>query len=441
MDPAAGLYIDGDIVSSIDGASLPSINPATGEQLADISEAGPADVDRAVLSSRTAAKQWARLSAADRGAYLSAIAAELDRRCRELALVDTLDTGMPLSVTRDIFLPLARDHWRYYADQATYSALLTSDRPRPRGVTAQILPSTAPLLVLARQVAPALALGCTAVVKPAAPSSLAVLAFAEVLTSVGLPPGVITIITGDSETGLLLARQPDVDAVGFTGPARIASQLQRTVAGTRKSVIATLQGVSAAVVGAHTDPAIAADAIVRGLLRPQDPSGANGVHVYAHLDVLNALEDALRARLECVVVGDPLESSTERGPIPTRERWTELRDMIAQDPDGTWQVPMAAPEGGWWQAPGIARGVVDREFLGPLVGLTSFETDAELARLLHRPGLRVGVWPPHDTETIAAMSRADVAWAGALHQLDPAAVGGQQGGRQAMRYYQRTEVS
>lgn len=437
MDPDAGLYIDGDIVDSIDGASLPSLNPATGEQLAQISEAGPADVERAVMSSRTAVKQWARLSAAERGAHLSAIAQELDRRARELALVDTLDTGVPLSLTRDVIVPLARDHWQYYADQATYASLLSPDRPRPRGVTAQILPSTAPLVVLARQVAPAVALGCTAIIKPAAPASLAVLAFADVLTAAGLPPGVITIITGDSETGLLLARQPDVDAIGFTGPARIASQLQRTVAGTRRSVIATVQGVTVAVVHADADPATAADAIVAGMLRPQDPAGLNGVHVYAHQRVIEQLDEALRTRLVRVLVGDPLESSTEYGPIPTRERWVHLRDTVV---DG-WQTEAPLPAEGWWQAPGLVRGMTQEEFLGPIVGLTAYGSDAELAGLLRRAGLRVGIWPAHVADAVARLGNADVAWAGALSLLDPAAVGGHQGGRQAMRHYLRTEVS
>ena len=201
--PSYGLFIGGQMVDPVDGVTFKSISPSTEEVLCEVSEAGPADVDRAVQAARTAyARTWSRMPGRERGKYLFRIARLVQERARELAVLETLDNGKPIRETRDVDIPLVAAHFFYHAgwaDKLGWAGL--GPDPRPHGVAAQVIPWNFPLLMLAWKVAPALAAGNTVVLKPAETTPLTALLFAEICRQADLPPGVVNIVTGAGQTG------------------------------------------------------------------------------------------------------------------------------------------------------------------------------------------------------------------------------------------------
>src|SRR6476661_4637299 len=238
IEKSYGLFIDGAFTRP--KATFPTINPADESVLAEVSQAGPKDVDKAVAAARRAYEGvWGRLSGAERGKYLFRIARLLQERAREFAVLETLDNGKPIKETRDFDVPTAAAHFFYHAgwaDKLEYAGLAVpgADAPRPHGVVGQVIPWNFPLLMLAWKVAPALATGNTVVLKPAETTPLSALLFAEVCQQAGLPAGVVNIVTGDGRTGQALVEHAGVDKIAFTGSTEVGKLLQRTLAGTGK---------------------------------------------------------------------------------------------------------------------------------------------------------------------------------------------------------------
>ena len=214
-----GLFIDGAFVDAKSGVTFKTVNPATEEVLAEVSEAGADDVDRAVAAARLAYERvWGPMSGRDRAKYLFRIARLVQERARELAVLESLDNGKPIRESRDVDIPLVAAHFFYHAgwaDKLEHAGF--GPTPRPLGVAAQVIPWNFPLLMLAWKVAPALAAGNTVVLKPAETTPLTALAFADICRQADLPPGVVNILTGAGETGRLLVEHPGVDKVAFTG--------------------------------------------------------------------------------------------------------------------------------------------------------------------------------------------------------------------------------
>ena len=212
------LFINGTYVPAKTGKRFATINPATGEAIANVAYADLADVNAAVASARTAyAKVWGKMPAPERGKYLFRIARILQERAREFAVLETLDNGKPIRESRDTDIPLAAAHFFYHAgwaDKLDYAGLGTN--PKPHGVVGQIIPWNFPMLMLAWKVAPALAAGNTVVLKPAETTPLTALLFAEVCQQAGLPAGVVNIVTGDGVTGSHIVSHPDIDKIAFT---------------------------------------------------------------------------------------------------------------------------------------------------------------------------------------------------------------------------------
>ncbi len=231
-----GFFVDGAFTRP--KATFPTINPADETVLAEVSQAGPKDVDKAVAAARAALEgPWGRLSGAERGKYLFRIARILQERAREFAVLEALDNGKPIKETRDFDVPTAAAHFFYHAgwaDKLEYAGLSVpgGPTPRPHGVVAQIIPWNFPLLMLAWKVAPALATGNTVVLKPAETTPLSALLFAEVCQQADLPAGVVNIITGDGRTGQALVEHPDVDKIAFTGSTEVGRSIARSIAGT-----------------------------------------------------------------------------------------------------------------------------------------------------------------------------------------------------------------
>src|SRR5579872_470710 len=231
-----GLFINGEFTPSKDGGAFKTISPATEEVLAEVAEASPADVDRAVAAARQAYDHiWSALPPKERGKYLFRIARIIQERARELAVLESLDNGKPIRESRDVDIPLVAAHFFYHAgwaDKLEYAGY--GPAPRPLGVAGQVIPWNFPLLMLAWKIAPALACGNTVVLKPAETTPLTALTFAGICQQADLPPGVVNIVTGAGATGAAIVQHPDINKIAFTGSTEVGKQIQRAIAGTDK---------------------------------------------------------------------------------------------------------------------------------------------------------------------------------------------------------------
>src|SRR6185437_7124456 len=218
------MFIDNRWVPPRDGVYFDSVNPGNGKQLASIAQAGPTDVDAAVQAALAAQPAWAALPCHARARYLYALARQVQKQSRLLAVLETLDNGKPIRETRDLDIPLVARHFAYHAG---WAQLMSRELPgyEAVGVVGQIIPWNFPLLMLAWKIAPALAMGNTVVLKPAEFTSLTALAFAELVRQAGLPPGVVNIITGDGRAGELLVAHPGVQKIAFTGSTEVGRQI------------------------------------------------------------------------------------------------------------------------------------------------------------------------------------------------------------------------
>src|SRR6058998_340288 len=237
------IFVDGQFRDGA-GDAVKSINPADEEPLAEVAEAGPSDVDDAVRAARRAFDgPWSAMSGAERGKYLFRIARAIQERGRELAVLESLDNGKPIKESRDVDIPLAAAHFFYYAgwaDKLDYA--FPGKRPAPLGVAGQIIPWNFPLLMAAWKIAPALACGCTVILKPAETTPLTALKLAEIIQDCELPPGVVNILTGAGETGAAIVNHPDIDKIAFTGSTEVGKIIQKSLAASRKKYTLELGG-------------------------------------------------------------------------------------------------------------------------------------------------------------------------------------------------------
>src|SRR5215216_4183964 len=262
-----GLFINGAFTDATDGKPFKTVSPSSEEVLAEVSEAGPADIDNAVRAARKAFdKVWGPMAGRDRAKYLFRIARLIQERSRELAVLESLDNGKPIRESRDVDIPLVAAHFFYYAgwaDKLEYAG--AGENPQPLGVAGQVIPWNFPMLMLAWKIAPALAAGNTVVLKPAETTPLTALAFAEICQQADLPPGVVNIVTGAGRTGQALVEHPDVDKVAFTGSTEVGKIIQRELAGTGKRLTLELGGKAANIIfdDAALDQAV--EGIVNGI--------------------------------------------------------------------------------------------------------------------------------------------------------------------------------
>ena len=243
------LFIDGEFVKPQSKKYFNTINPATDEVISNIAEANKKDVDKAVKSARKAFKSWSKLKAKERGKYIFRIARMIQERAKEFAVIESLDGGKPIRESRDIDIPLAANHFFYYAgwaDKLEYA--FPNKTPQPLGVAGQIIPWNFPLLMAAWKIAPALACGNTVVLKPAETTSLTALKLAELIRDSRLPKGVVNIITGAAETGAEIVNHPDIDKIAFTGSTSVGKIIQENIAGTKKKSTLELGGKGANII-------------------------------------------------------------------------------------------------------------------------------------------------------------------------------------------------
>src|SRR5437867_3593455 len=257
-------FINGTWQPPANGAYFDTTDPSTGETLASVSQGSAADVNAAVKAARAALPHWQALTPHARARFLYALARQVQKHSRRLAVLETLDNGKPIRESRDIDIPLVARHFYYHAG---WAQLLEREFPdyRPRGVVGQIIPWNFPLLMVAWKIAPALAAGNTVVLKPAEFTPLTALAFAELCIEVGLPPGVVNIVTGDGSTGEALVIHSDVDKIAFTGSTEVGRAIRRATADSHKKLSLELGGKSPFIVFEDADLDSAVEGVVDGI--------------------------------------------------------------------------------------------------------------------------------------------------------------------------------
>ncbi|MBW9204820.1 aldehyde dehydrogenase family protein [Mumia sp. zg.B53] len=457
LQPSYGLFIDGAFTEGSDGRTFKTVNPATEEVLAEVTEATEADVDLAVDAARRAFAGWSRMPGRERAKYLYRIARILAERSRELAVLESLDNGKPIRESRDVDIPLVSQWFFYYAgwaDKLSYAGL--GANPRPLGVAAQVIPWNFPLLMLSWKIAPALAAGNTVVLKPAETTPLTALLFAEICQQADLPPGVVNIVTGAGTTGQTLVSHPGVDKVAFTGSTDVGRQIARAVAGTNKRLTLELGGKAANIVFEDAPMDQAIEGIVSGIFFNQGHVCCAGSRLLVQENVYDEVMERLKRRMATLRVGDPLDKNTDIGAINSREqleRITELAD--AGDAEGAerWSPPCELPSSGFWYAPTVFTGVTQahriarEEIFGPVLSVLSFRTpDEAVAKANNTPyGLSAGVWTDKGSRILAIADRlrAGVVWANTFNKFDPASPFGgykesgygREGGRQGLAAY------
>ncbi len=432
--PSYGLFINGEFVDPTSGKMFKTINPATEEVLAEISEANQSDVNAAVNSARRAYDRiWSVMSGRDRAKYLFRIARLLQERAREFAVLETLDNGKPIRESRDIDVPLAAAHFFYYAgwaDKLEYAGL--GPNPAPLGVAGQIIPWNFPLLMLAWKLAPALACGNTVVLKPAETTSLTALLFAEICQQADLPPGVVNILTGAGDTGRMIVEHDGINKIAFTGSTEVGKSIQRALAGTNKKLTLELGGKAANIIFDDAPIDQAVEGIVDGIFFNQGHVCCAGSRLLLQESIAEETIEALKLRLQTLRLGDPLDKNTDIGAINSREQLDKIEELIkAGDAEGAerWTAPCELPKQGWWCAPTIftnvtqAHRIAREEIFGPVLSVLTFRTpDEAVEKANNTPfGLSAGIWSEKGSRILwmANQLRAGVIWANTFNRFDP----------------------
>ncbi|TAH34863.1 MAG: aldehyde dehydrogenase family protein [Planctomycetota bacterium] len=430
-----GHFIGGKFVPPAEGKHFPTVNPATEETLSEIALGSAADVDRAVAAAKAALPRWSRLPARERAKYMFRIARRIQERARELAVLETRDGGKPIKESRDIDIPEAAQHFFYHAgwaDKLQYA--FPGRNARPVGVCGQIIPWNFPLLMAAWKLAPALACGNTAVLKPAETTPLTALRLAEILAEIDLPPGVVNIVTGAGETGAALVAHPGVRKIAFTGSTEVGKKIAASIAGSGKRVTLELGGKSPNIIfeDASLDQAI--EGIIQGIYYNQGHVCCAGSRLFVQESVLDEVLVKLDIRLRSLRVGDPLDKNTDVGAINSADQLQKIRRYLdvgrAEGADLHESNGSPLPERGYWCRPCYFTGVQPAhtiardEIFGPVLAVMSFRTPEEaITRANNTPyGLAAGVWTDKGSKIfeVAKRLKAGVVWCNTYNQFDPA---------------------
>jgi aldehyde dehydrogenase (NAD+) len=439
---------------------MPTINPATEEVLAEVAEAGAADVARAVGAARRAyEKHWRTTRPAERAKYIFRIARLIQERSRTFAVLETMNGGKPIKESRDIDVPLAAAHFFYYAgwaDKLEYA--FPNRRIAPLGVAGQIIPWNFPLLMAAWKLAPALATGNTVVLKPAETTPLTALMLAEVIREADLPPGVVNIVTGGPPTGAALVAHDDVDKIAFTGSTEVGKAIQRQVAGSGKSLTLELGGKAPNIVFDDAPLDQAVEGIVNGIYFNQGHVCCAGSRLFVQESVLEPLVEKLGDRIATLRLGNPLDKNTDIGAINSRAQLEKIRELVAsgvEEGAEIHQPPCHLPERGFWFQPtfftAVAQShrIAQEEIFGPVLSVLTFRTPEEaLERANNTPyGLSAGIWTEKGSRILelARRLKAGVVWANTYNKFDPASPFGgykesgfgREGGLHGLRPYVR----
>ena len=428
-----GLFIGGEFVEPKSGKYMATIDPSTEEVLAEVPEAGPEDVDLAVAAARNAFdSHWRDMPGKERAKYLYRIARALQERAREFAVLESMNGGKPIKESRDIDLPLAAAHFFYYAGWADKLDYAFPGRDaKPIGVAGQVIPWNFPMLMAAWKLAPALATGNTSVLKPAETTPLTALLLAEVIQQAELPPGAVNVITGAGETGAALVAA-NVDKVAFTGSTEVGKQIRRTIAGSGKRLTLERGGKAANIVFEDAPLDQAVEGVVNGIFFNQGHVCCAGSRLLVQEPIFEPLLEKLKARLETLRVGDPLDKNTDIGAINSRAQLSKIEELVAagvEEGAEMYQPACDLPERGFWFRPTLFTGVSQshriarEEIFGPVLSILTFRTPEEAVEKANNTpfGLSAGVWTEKGSRILwmAERLKAGVVWANTFNRFDP----------------------
>lgn len=430
-----GLFIGGDFKKPKNTGSFQTFNPATEEALSNITEAGKKEVDEAVKSARQAFEEaWSPMPAKERGKYIYRIARMIQERSRELAVIESMDCGKPIRESRDIDIPLAAQHFFYYAgwaDKLEYA--FPGKKMEAMGVAGQIVPWNFPLLMAAWKIAPALATGNTVVLKPAETTPLTALKLAEIVQDAELPPGVVNIITGAGATGAALVEHKDVDKIAFTGSTEVGKSIRRATAGTEKGLTLELGGKAANIVFEDAPIDQAVEGIVNGIFFNQGHVCCAGSRLLVQESVHDEVVRKLKDRIETLIVGDPLDKNTDIGAINSKEQLEKIEEYLSIGQKEGLEIHQSScevPGQGYWCRPTLFLGtsqshqVSQEEIFGPVLAVQSFRTDDEaIEKANNTPyGLSAGVWTDKGSRILRMTQavKAGVVWANTFNRLEAA---------------------
>ncbi len=394
-----------------------------------------------------------------RAKYLFRIARLIQERSRELAVVETMDGGKPLRESRDVDIPLAAAHFFHYAgwaDKLHYG--VGAREVAPLGVVGRVVPWNFPLLMAAWKLAPALACGNTAILKPAETTPLTALLLAEIFQEAELPPGVVAILPGDGAVGATLVRAPGIDKIAFTGSTAVGREIQAALAGRKVGLTLELGGKSANIIFEDASLDQAVEGIVDGIFLNQGHVCCAGSRLLIQESIIAEVIPKLWRRMARLRIGDPLDKNTDVGAINSAERLARIEALVtAGEEEGALRRSVACelPERGFWFAPTLFTGVSPahriavEEIFGPVVSVLSFRTQAEAIEKANnsRYGLAAGIWTDKGAKAfeVASALKAGVVWQNTYNHFDPtAAFGGykesgfgREGGPAGLRPYLR----
>src|ERR1700737_5025797 len=451
-----GHFIGGAWTEPAQGQHFETSDPSTGDKIADVAQGSAADVDAAVKAARAALQGWQALTPHARARFLYALARQVQKHSRRLSVLETIDNGKPIRESRDIDIPLVARHFYYHAG---WAQLLEQEFPgyQACGVVGQIIPWNFPLLMLAWKIAPALAAGNTVVLKPAEFTPLTALAFAELCIEVGLPPGVVNIVTGDGARGQALSFYPDVDKIAFTGSTEVGRAIRRATADSHKKLSLELGGKSPFVVFEDADLDSAVEGLVDGIWLNQGQVCCAGSRLLMQESIAEPLLEKVRLRMSTLRMGPPLDKAIDVGAIVARVQLERIQRLVEQgvSEGGTgWQPPgLALPLRGLYFPPTLlsnvhpASVVAQQEIFGPVLAAMTFRTPREAAELANNTvyGLAASVWSESINVAlhVASQLKAGVVWVNSTNLFD-AACGfggyresgfGREGGREGLLEY------
>ncbi|GHH99202.1 aldehyde dehydrogenase family protein [Neobacillus kokaensis] len=438
------LFINGEFVEAESGKTFNTYNPATGEVLAIVSEGDERDIDKAVQAAKRAFEQgpWSKMSAAQRGHLIYRLADRIEEHKEELAQLETLDNGKPINEARIIDLPGTIDQFRYFAGWTTKitgqtipvsGSFFNYTRHEPVGVTGQIIPWNFPLMIASWKVAPALATGCTVVLKPAEQTPLTALYLGKLIQEVGFPEGVINIVPGFGETaGASLVKHPDVNKIAFTGSTEVGKLIMREAANTMKRVSLELGGKSPNIILPDADMSKAVPGVFSGIMTNQGEICSAGSRVYIQKKSYDNVVADLASFAEKVKLGNGLNEDTQMGPLVSIEQQERVLNYIEIGRnEGAACLSGGEKAGeGYFVKPTIFADVSEgmriarEEIFGPVVVAMPYDDiDEIIDRANNSPyGLAAGVWTENvkNAHYIANRLKAGNVWVNCYSMVDPA---------------------
>jgi aldehyde dehydrogenase (NAD+) len=450
-----GHFIDGTWRAPAEGKYFETTDPSAETLLAEVSQGSALDIDAAVKAARKALPGWQKLTPHARARFLYALARQVQKHSRRLAVLETLDNGKPIRESRDIDIPLVARHFYYHAG---WAQLLEQEFPgySACGVVGQIIPWNFPLLMLAWKIAPALATGNTVVLKPAEYTPLTAVAFAEICNEVGLPKGVVNIVTGDGATGEALVKHPDVNKIAFTGSTEVGRAIRKATAATHKKLSLELGGKSPFIIFEDADLDGAVEGLVDGIWFNQGQVCCAGSRLLMQESIAEKMTRKLQARMSTLRVGAPLDKAIDIGAIVARVQLERIDRMVKQGiAEGAtcWQPEVLMPPRGLYYKPTLLSNVhptsivAQQEIFGPVLAAMTFRTPREAVELANNTvyGLAASVWSESINVAlhVSAQLKAGVVWVNSTNLFD-AACGfggyresgyGREGGREGLVEY------